>query len=75
MTSGTDQIEAAGRSHGGGVEPVAHADQLEDYAGGYIQAHHGRIPPWLLAVYFVLFVWAMYYLYVYWGGLGPGLAY
>ena len=33
------------------------------------------IPLWLLAVYAVLFVWAMYYLYVYWGGLGPGLAY
>ena len=32
-------------------------------------------PLWLLAVYAVLFVWAMYYLYVYWGGLGPGLAY
>ena len=56
-------------------QPGTHADQLEDYAGGYIQARHGSIPLWLLAVYAVLFVWAMYYLYVYWGGLGPGLAY
>ena len=57
---------AAGQAH--------HADQLENYAGGYIQARHGRIALWLLAVYAVLFVWALYYLYVYWGGLGPGLA-
>lgn len=75
MTSKSDQQEAVGRHHGDGVEHLAHADQLEDYAGGYIQARHGRIPLWLLAVYAVLFVWAMYYLYVYWGGLGPGLAY
>ena len=61
--------------HGQGASRAAHADQLEDYAGGYIQARHGRIPLWLLAVYAVLFVWALYYLYVYWGGLGPGLAY
>jgi hypothetical protein len=49
-------------------------DELEDYAGGYIQSHHSSIQPWLLVVYAVLFVWALYYLYVYWGGLGPGLA-
>jgi hypothetical protein len=24
-------------------------------------------------VYLVLFVWALYYGYTYWGGLGPGL--
>jgi hypothetical protein len=48
-------------------------EELEEYAGGYIQAHHGSIQPWLLVVYAVLFVWALYYLYVYWGGLGPGL--
>jgi hypothetical protein len=53
---------------------TSHADELEDYAGGYIQSRHGSIQPWLLAVYAVLFVWAVYYLYVYWGGLGPGLA-
>ena len=64
--SNAEEHAAAGHGH--------HADQLEDYAGGYIQARHGRIALWLLAVYAVLFVWAMYYLYVYWGGLGPGLA-
>ena len=57
-----------------GNEPTRHADELEDYAGGYIQSRHGTIQAWLLAVYAVLFVWAVYYLYVYWGGLGPGLA-
>ena len=51
-----------------------HGD-LEEYAGGYIQAHHGTIAPWLLVVYAVLFVWALYYMVVYWGGLGPGLNY
>ena len=34
-----------------------------------------RVPlnKWLLAVYLVLTVWAVYYLVRYWGGLGPGL--
>ncbi len=49
--------------------------KLEEYAGGYIQAHHGTIAPWLLVVYAVLFVWALYYMVFYWGGLGPGLNY
>lgn len=49
--------------------------EMEEYAGGYIQAHHGTIAPWLLVVYAVLFVWALYYLVFYWGGLGPGLNY
>ena len=67
MTSSAEEHDATGQAH--------HGDQLEDYAGGYIQARHGRLPLWLLAVYVVLFVWSMYYLYAYWGGLGPGLAY
>ena len=46
--------------------------ELERYAGGYIQAWVGRIPAWLLVVYAVLFVWALYYGWQYWGGLGPG---
>jgi len=45
---------------------------LEEYAGGYIKAWVGRIPAWLLVVYTVLFIWALYYLANYWGGLGPG---
>jgi hypothetical protein len=28
---------------------------------------------WLIAVYLVLTVWAVYYLVRFWGGLGPGL--
>jgi hypothetical protein len=47
---------------------------MHEYAGGYIQAHHGGIPLWLLVVYAVLLVWGLYYAYVYWGSLGPGLA-
>jgi hypothetical protein len=46
--------------------------ELEEYAGGTIQAWMGHIPIWLLVVYAVLFVWALYYMVVYWGGLGPG---
>ena len=48
------------------------ADEMEEYAGGYIQARVGQIPAWLLVVYAVLFIWALYYLVAYWGGLGPG---
>jgi hypothetical protein len=46
--------------------------ELEEYAGGLIQSRVGYIPIWLLAVYGVLFVWGLYYMYAYWGGLGPG---
>ncbi|AGW90664.1 hypothetical protein [Cupriavidus necator] len=55
-----------------GQEPPHH-QQTEDYGGGHIKARHGRINAWLLVVYLVLFVWALYYGYAYWGGLGPGL--
>jgi hypothetical protein len=50
----------------------AETEEMEEYAGGTIQSRHGYIPVWLLAVYVVLFIWALYYLVVYWGGLGPG---
>lgn len=50
-------------------------DELEKYGGGHITSHHGRIDAWLLVVYAILFVWALYYGYIYWGGLGPGLDY
>ena len=46
--------------------------EMEEYAGGYIKAWHGHIPAWLLVVYAVLFIWALFYLFNYWGGLGPG---
>ena len=53
----------------------AHADDIEEFAGGEIRSRHGIVNRWLLVVYLVLFVWAIYYLFEYWGGLGPGLAY
>jgi hypothetical protein len=53
-------------------ESDGHDHELEEYAGGYIQAFVGHIPIWLLVVYAVLFIWALYYLVNYWGGLGPG---
>jgi|SoiMethySBSTD1v2_1073268.scaffolds.fasta_scaffold92933_3 hypothetical protein len=58
-----------------GHETSSQHPEIEDYAGGYIQAYHGTIPVWLLLVYLVLFVFAMFYMVVYWGGLGPGLGY
>jgi hypothetical protein len=45
---------------------------MEEFAGGYIKSRHGYLPVWLLVVYFVLFLWSLYYMVVYWGGLGPG---
>ncbi len=47
-------------------------EEMEEYAGGQIQARTGHVPAWLLVTYAVLFVWSFYYLVVYWGGLGPG---
>jgi len=55
-----------------GQAPAYH-QQTDDYGGGHIQARHGRVNGWLLAVYLAMFVWAIYYGYTYWGGLGPGL--
>ena len=50
-------------------------EDLEEYGAGHIKARHGRVNAWLLVVYAVLFIWALYYGYRYWGGLGPGLDY
>ena len=49
-------------------------DDVEEYAQGEIRSYRGRVNAWLLVVYAVLAVWAIYYLFAYWGGLGPGLA-
>jgi hypothetical protein len=46
---------------------------VEEYAGGEIRAYHGIVNRWLLAVYLVLAVFGVYYLFKHWGGLGPGL--
>jgi hypothetical protein len=58
-----------------GKRPAAPHEELEDFGGGHIQSRHGLINTWLLVVYAILFVWALYYGFVYWGGLGPGLDY
>jgi hypothetical protein len=62
------------------------SDELEHYAGGEIQARHGIVNRWLLAVYTALFVWSIYYLigpfegwrptleFWGWGGMGAGLS-
>jgi hypothetical protein len=61
-------------------------DELENYAGGEIQTRHGIVNRWLLGLYTVLFLWAIYYLigpfdgwrptfeFWGWGGLGAGLS-
>jgi hypothetical protein len=46
---------------------------VHDYAGGEIRTYAGRVNRWLVVVYVGLALWAVYYLVVHWGGLGPGL--
>lgn len=50
-------------------------EHTESYGGGHIEARHGKVDGWLAVVYLIMFVWAIYYGFVYWGGLGPGLDY
>jgi hypothetical protein len=68
----TDHGEAPDREH-----VIAEHEQrrghIEEYGGGEIRAYHGLVNKWLLAVYAILGVWGVYYLFRYWGGLGPGL--
>ncbi|CAD7839813.1 MAG: hypothetical protein [Olavius algarvensis Gamma 3 endosymbiont] len=52
-----------------------HHQQTEKYGGGHIESRHGRVDDWLFVVYVVLFAWALFYGFTYWGGLGPGLDY
>jgi len=49
------------------------AGSVEEYAQGEIRVYRGIVNKWLLVVYAVLVVWGVYYLFKYWGGLGPGL--
>jgi hypothetical protein len=73
--AGATEDEAPHPGGPGPGEATSLHPELETYAGGSIQAYHGTIPAWLLAVYAVLFAWALYYPFSYWGGLGPGLDY
>jgi hypothetical protein len=52
--------------------PVERA--IEEFADGEIRSYRGGIDAWLLVVYAVLAVWGVYYLFAFWGGLGPGQA-
>jgi hypothetical protein len=47
--------------------------RVESYARGEVRVYHGIVNTWLLVVYAALAVWGVYYLFEYWGGLGPGL--
>ena len=67
------QNDSRNPEHGDGA--AGSHDELESYGGGHIKARHGKVNAWLMAVYLVLTVWALYYGYRYWGGLGPGLDY
>jgi hypothetical protein len=60
---------------GEGHEQDAQYSPIEEYARGEIRARHGIVNKWLLVVYAVLAVWGVYYLFKYWGGLGPGLGF
>jgi hypothetical protein len=51
------------------------AHEMEEYAGGYIKARHGKVNAWLVVVIVGLLLWAIYYGFTYWGGLGEGLDY
>jgi len=54
---------------GAGSRDLPYHRQTESYGADHLQARHGRINGWLLLVYLVLFIWALHYSYVYWGGL------
>ncbi|NQV98206.1 MAG: hypothetical protein HQ483_00775 [Rhodospirillales bacterium] len=75
MTQETQPQADAPDGGSGGKDSVPSHEQLEEYGGGHIKARHGRVNGWLLGVYAILFVWSIYYGFVYWGGLGPGLDY
>ena len=66
-----DREEAA---HPEWTEAPHEDPEVERFAGGEIQSYHGRVNAWLLVVYAVLAAWGIYYLFRFWGGLGPGLA-
>jgi hypothetical protein len=70
----SEKSNPAGDAPGAASETPYH-EQVEEYGGGHIQARHGHVNIWLMVVYFVLLVWALYYGFKYWGGLGPGLDY
>ena len=61
-------------AHPEGTEAPHAEPAVEEFADGEIKSYHGRVDGWLLVVYAVLAVWGVYYLFAFWGGLGPGQA-
>ena len=68
--SETEDRERAVEDREHTVEDREHT--VEEFADGEIRSYRGRVDGWLLAVYAVLAVWGVYYLFAFWGGLGPG---
>ena len=54
--------------------PQTPLESVEEFADGEIKSYRGRVDGWLLVVYALLAVWGVYYLFAFWGGLGPGQA-
>ncbi len=75
MSDSSPSQDDAAVSEPGNLSGVAHEDALERYGDDQISARHGHINGWLLVVYAIMFAWALYYAFNYWGGLGPGLDY
>jgi hypothetical protein len=55
------------------ADELPHHQQTESFGLGHIRSRHGRLDRWLLVVYALVFAWALWYGYKFWGGLGPGL--
>jgi hypothetical protein len=46
--------------------PDPEPDRVEEYAGGELGVRRGIVNRWLLAVYALLALWGIYYLFRYW---------
>ena len=62
------------RAHPEWTEAPHAEPAVEEFADGEIRSYHGGVDAWLLVVYAVLALWGVYYLFAFWGGLGPGQA-
>ena len=69
-----DQLGGARRTPQTPRNTEAPHAEVEEFADGEIRSYHGRVDAWLLVVYALLAVWGVYYLFAFWGGLGPGQA-
>jgi hypothetical protein len=73
QTSETSSNSRFAQGEGAEHHRTHSADEMEEYAGGYIKARHGKINAWLIVVIVGLILWGIYYGFTYWGGLGEGL--